>query len=615
MKMDFKKTWAIIIIAAFTAIATGYFSLKRSAPIYWDEDARQMYRISSRTVIQMIQPGTKSMHGRMELAGILNFRILEITDDHVKAAFQFSPIRIIHEGRRSMDAERLYSKFFFAEFSPQGRLLSFDFSNEISEEDEKSLEDVIKSFQIVIKDSMFGKWNTEEDDGHGIYESLYTLKEDSVEKSKNEYLEISDEKDAERIDIKKSILAVEYGKPDSWIKEANGNELVVFYSGGEPLLKVSSTMSLKIISFSPDKSLAIWNDNAGFNELITVWQTMPKNTVSLARRREMSDYEKRFGGKSFKKVADALFKIHSTFDVNCLRALMDYLKFKPEAAASFPEYLLNSSLNPDQRVTLVHALERVGSPEAQTALSRIMKGTEFRMESRRQAAIAFGGIDKPTGGSIRSLWEAYEAGDSGEENAGDVASTAVLSLGAMAKNLENDVNEEYREISHDIKNRISADLESNPELNIKVALLHAAGNTADRGMIEYITSNFEDDNPRVRSAAVTSLKYMEDREVNEILSEELDREDNINVRNAIVTTMYSKLADEESVAKVIDNIPIEENDIVRGQMYRYLLKNRDLPGVKDALRGMLKNERVMEHRRIIHTAISTSKKSSTGNEK
>jgi HEAT repeat protein len=289
---------------------------------------------------------------------------------------------------------------------------------------------------------------------------------------------------------------------------------------------------------------------------------------------------------------------------------MEYLTLYPDSALKIPEYLLSKKLNSNQQITLVHALERVGTPEAQTSLSRIMNGEKFSKESRTQAAIGLGSIEKPTDGALKSLWQAYENRSGGEENAGHIAATAVLSLGALAKELGHSPAPGYRETSRSIKDKIASDLASDQDLNTKVALLHAAGNTADKDLVAGITSYFNDDNPRVRSAAVNSLVYMDDSVVNKILTKELDSQDDINVRNSIVTTMYRKEATEESVDTIIEKIPNEENDIVRGEMYRYLLKNRDLPEVKDALKIMLEKERSAEHRKIIRTALSTKKKAS-----
>ncbi|MDY6969715.1 MAG: HEAT repeat domain-containing protein [Spirochaetota bacterium] len=572
-----------------------------------------MYKISCNTVIHADQTGSKSIHKRMELRGTLNFRIFQIMSNSIMAGFQFSPVHLRHSGKENVNAEKLFSKLFFAEISSEGEFIHFDFSNEIAQEDEKSIKDVITSFQFIVRDSLFARWNAEEEDGNGEYMARYSKIKGGIEKSKSKYIDLFSESGAalgnEKTEIKKSNLKIEYGRPESWIKNAKGNELIIFYSDENPFLKVSSTVNLELIPFSPKKNLAIWDNSIDYNSKIADWESLPKNSISLARKNEIGRLNQKFAGKNFFKTADDLFEQYRSFDVQCIETLLEFLSLHPEAALKFPTYLLEKNLNPTQRVMLVHALERDGREQAQKALTVIMEGDEFQTESRIQAAIAFGSIENPTDGAVNSLWDVYDDRNSGKKNADKIASTAVLSLGAMTKNLNNSSSIHYKEKSREIKKLIASELQSDHDINTKAALLHSAGNTADKELIEDICTYFNDKNPRVRSAAVTSLIYMEDNEVNERLSKELFREENANVRNAIVVTMHRKEATEGSVESILEELPSEENDIVRGQMYRYLLKNRNFPGVKDALRRMLINETSHEHRKLIHTALSTRKKS------
>lgn len=609
--MNIKKISIIAVVLIIIAAAVYSLLPSSVSPITWQNGARQMYRLDIRTIMSGSYPSMKSLNRAFELRGILNFRIYGIDGNRIRAGFQLSNLAIKRGIMEDKAAEKIYSGLFFADFSRDGGLLEFKFSNEISAEDERIMSDIIQSFQLVVKDSIFDKWSVEEKNINGAYKAQYSAEEGRISKIKKKYTAVTDtagNTPGERIEIKKSGMQFAYGSHGSWISSAEGNDLMVFYSGDNPYLKVSSTFKLSAVDYNPDKSLAIWGGGKSSEDMIAEWGSLPKNQLSLDKKSEADALRDKFGNKTLQNVAGELFKKYRAFDVKCIQELLEYLELHPEAALQFPDYLRDKKLNPVQQVMFIHALERNGSENSQKAISEIMLGSEFSGESRTQAAVAFGSISEPTQESIKSLWDAYETSyRKGDTNAYKISSTAVLALGSMAKNLENSENEEYSGLSKSIKHRISADLETKKDLNTTVALLHAAGNTADEDMLEDISPYFEDNNPRVRSVAISSLTNMDDSKVYDILTEKLDSENDINVRETIVNIMYRKEPTEETIKSVIDKIPSEENDIVRGSMYRYLMKNREMPGVKDALSEMLKAETSAEHRKIISRALYSKK--------
>lgn len=614
--MNTKIKKKIIAAVSFTAaMIVVYILLPQSTPsIYWQSGAKQMYRIDIRSVMFASHPSVESIHREFELHGVLNFRIYKTEGNIVKTGLQLSELTVKRGIIEDKAAEKLYSGLFFVNFSKDGKPVDFTFSNEIAPEDERILSDIIQSFQLVVKRSIFRSWTIEEKNINGTYNAQYAVTKGRVSKSKKKYIEVTDitgNRTGDKIEIKNSGIRFDYDNRLSWIKNAEGNDLIVFYSDGNPYLKISSSVKLTGIDFDPDNSLAIWSDSENADSIIDGWNDLPKNEVSLGQKSEEDALKAKFGNKTFYDIAGELFGKYQAFDVQCIQQLMDFLELHPEAALQFPKFLREKKLNSTQQIMLVHALERNGTDKAQIALSDIMLDVNFSKESRTQAAIAFGSIDKPTQSSIDNLWKAYENRNRKDDaNANMISSTSVLALGSMAKNLENSAEEKYINNSKIIKKRIGADLESKKDLNTTVALIHAAGNTADSDMIDDIVPFFEDSNPRVRSAAVSSLVFMDDKKVNDVLTKELDTESDVNVRTSIVDTMYRKKATDDTVASIIEKIPSEDNDIVRGSMYQYLLKNRDMPGVKDALSEMLTAEKSAEHRKIISKALHTKKPAS-----
>ncbi len=183
----------------------------------------------------------------------------------------------------------------------------------------------------------------------------------------------------------------------------------------------------------------------------------------------------------------------------------------------------------------------------------------------------------------------------------------MLSLGRIAGRLSKTNTEEYENVTYDIKSRIRSELSSAEDGGKLTAAIYAAGNTYDEDFIDPISDCFKSDTPMVRSAAAQSLALYKDENVETILTDELTRDDNINVRTSIVKAMHGRHVTDESIEKICEEIQIEDNDIVRGEMYRFLMKNRKRAGVRDTLRKMQKTERSLENRRIISRALASRK--------
>lgn len=606
-----------IYTAAVLAVACTVFFLGRSivrAPedLFWDTHEGSMYSFDSVDIIHASLAGSGTLHKRISIKGTLNFRVYSVSEYVIRAGFQFSPVEIKIEGKRSMSAEQLYSGLFFADMSRRGRFLNFSFSNNISVEDEKNISEVLRSMQTIIHKRLFPSWEEEASDRNGRYIARYESDRDTVTRKKLKYITVTDPDGSvspgSSIAVKRSLLTVTYNSTMPWITGAEGGELLVYYSDGRPVLKTSSSLKMKIISFDPDKALAIWGGKKSPEDYISEWEKLPKNRVSLSRRTDREKLKMKYGDITIRQLISKLFLSHKKFNSMAVHELITYLEAWPESAEDIPGYLLSTRLTPEQGAMLIHALGRAGHSQAQKSLVTIMEGKDYRKENRIQSAMAFGDIIKPEEDSIKSLWSAYYTRDTESKADMDVAGTALLALGSITRKLSSTGLKTDMESARDIKDRIASDLNEVMDLKTKVALIHAAGNTGDTEFIEPLARYLESDSQTLRSTAVSSMTYMEDDRIDEMLGEVLMNDSSVNVRGAAVTSLYKREPGDDAVSAVLKKIRTEDNDIVRGQMYRYLLKNRDYPGVKDSLRKLRKKETAMSNIRMINRALHTRKK-------
>ena len=610
-----KKT---IYTAAAIALLFASFFLVSSimrAPgnLYWEAQPGSMYSFETVDIIHATMPGnTGSLHKRIAIKGTLNFRVYSVSEYVISAGFQLSPVSIRIEGKRSMAAEQLYSGLFFADMSRQGRFLNFSFRNTISVEDEKNISEVLRSMQTIIHKRLFPSWDEEASDRNGSYIARYESNRGTVTRKKIKYITVTDPDGrisaGSSIAVKRSNLTVTYNSTVPWISGAQGSEFLVYYSDNIPVLKTSSTVKMSLIPFDPDKDLAIWGGEKSPEDYISEWEKLPKNNISLSRRTDREKLRMKYGDITISRLISKLFSSHKKFNSMAVRELIMYLEAWPESAEEIPAYLLSQKLTPEQGAMLVHALGRAGHSHAQKSLVTIMEGKDYRRENRIQSAMAFADIIKPEHESIQSLWNAYYTRDTESKADMDIAGTAVLALGSITKKLSATGLKTDMENARDIKDRIASDLNEVMDLKTKVALIHAAGNTGDTEFIEPLARYLESDSQTLRSSAVASMTYMEDERIDEMLGNVLMKDRSVNVRGAAVTSLYKREPGDKAVSALLKKIRNEDNDIVRGQMYRYLLKNRDYPGVKDTLRELRKKETAMSNIRMINRALHTRKK-------
>ncbi|MBN2041773.1 MAG: HEAT repeat domain-containing protein [Spirochaetes bacterium] len=606
------------IITAILLLILGvvWIFFNKPSSIYWKEGARLTYEFKYKTFVYS-SSGIKTengvdTYGKIELNGTLNLRVLDINSDQVKAAVQLSGLEVKYQGKKDRDLEELYSNLFYVTFLKNGKIESFDFSNNIAEADRKSVKNVLRLLQFIVPDTYFNSWSTEENDNHGLFAAEYNYGK-KLKKSKSKYLEIYDRTGninlSDRVDIKKSSYECDYGYPEIWMKSFSGREHTVFYNAeGKVAGKFLTRVEAKAIPYLSDNSLTIWNYNIDPYKDIQEWNKLPIEKNSVSRKREIKRLKKQFGEKEMSDVIDALFAENNKFSTFCVSKIITYFKLYPESALVIPDIILNKKLNTDQRAMLINALQCERGDYAQKALVRIMEGGNFSRETRVQSAIALGDSDNPDDNILSSMWHAYYNRDNNSRVSKLISDTSILSLGRIAsQTFTGKRNENANTTLNQIKNKINEELSNAEEPGQLTAAIYAAANTGDNEFIEPIKNFLKSEKPVVRSAAASSLAVMRSPGIDQSLADMLETEGNVNVRTSIVRGLYGRKVSDEAVQKVCKELKYEDNDIVRGEIYRFLLKNRKKDGVKETLREMQKYETSFENKHLISRALASRK--------
>ena len=410
------------------------------------------------------------------------------------------------------------------------------------------------------------------------------------------------------ISIKKSVIDCGYGYPDTWLNNLKSDELSVFYKDNSNVaFKVSSAVSLEKIPYNPDRNISLWKNDRNPDADIAEWNSKPVERFSISKKRELDALSRYYGGLDFKNIVNKILIKNRKFNANGVNGILRYLNILPEAAAEIPG-LLSKDLKVDQRAMLVNALQCNKSGYAQRALLKIIQGREFPSDSRLQSAIAAGDINKPDAGIITGLFSVFYNRNNNPDINRKLSDTAIISLGRISRTLSQSKNQDDVKTVKEINNKISAEFIKPGDTGLLTSVIYAAGNTGDKDFIDRISGYLQHQTPLVRSAAAQSLSLFNDEGIDRLLTDKLKLENDIAVRTNIVKSLYDLKVSDESLETVCDRIQSEQNDIVKGEMYLFLIKNRDRPGIKDVLGKMLMKERSLENRDMISRAILSKNK-------
>jgi len=219
-----------------------------------------------------------------------------------------------------------------------------------------------------------------------------------------------------------------------------------------------------------------------------------------------------------------------------------YLKFKalvylhPEYCATLAKILSTADPNSLTMRVLAGALGAVGRPEAQAALATAIKSRSADWRALSSLIPTLGMVESPTQLAEDTLLDLASSSP-----IPDIASTAQLSLGIMARNLTGTSPERAAKIVDLFIGKIGA----SPSQDTTRQLLLALGNAGSARALPTITQFITDPSAAVRSAAVLALRFIDSSQADDLLIKALtsDPEDTVRLEASTALKVREMNAD------------------------------------------------------------------------
>jgi len=220
--------------------------------------------------------------------------------------------------------------------------------------------------------------------------------------------------------------------------------------------------------------------------------------------------------------------------------------------------------NPHASNSLIHALEDVGTPVAQAALSTIAADAGFQHEDRLRAVMGLGAVEEPTPSSLASLW--LVAAQRSEPKSIELSNTSLLAMGAAGSRLSTSAPL-YRTLTQGLIRGLNQTSDS----NLRAMTLKAIGNLHNPAFGSVVLPHLHDEEAPVRASAAHALGMLRDSSNRNFLVSLLPNEPRGAVRSAMVDAVRRLPASDFSLRSINDYIFVEPHAHARATMARYLI--------------------------------------------
>jgi hypothetical protein len=541
----------------------------------WTAGATQSYQLLVTTRIRMQLPGAAVPESFVqEISGLLHMKVFEADEASVHLGFQLSPVTYSIGDAPEPGIEAGLSAPFLAVFERDGRPRSFRFPEALERQQWIILEEIVRTFQLVFADAddetdgSSRTWTVSEEHATGRYLAYYQAQRDgSLRKKKTLYTEVrvplksSDPSEEPKIHLKKSSIAFLLKPGVSWLSEAKVEEDLVVTVGHERITEALMEAELQLVSTSPDAKVGLFGKGAP-QEMLAAFsfeggaEGEGARLSAAAARKRLAELVTRIGGEpSLEKRLK-----HRT-------RLEELLRQHPELAYELIESIEAPGVSKDADATLLHALERAGTPDAQAALVMVMEDVSLTQLNRSRSIVALGGVENATDEAIQALLLTHANSPNSL-----LANTSLLAVGAIGRDLKTTAPERAGGVRGDLSQSLAR---ANGPEELGIAL-KAMGNMGDPTLTGDILPYVDDPSPYVRSAAAWALSSVGAEGVVEQLTERLVVEEAGPVRSELVAAIDG-LADQQldALTTVHGMILGEPDPTARYRMARYLGSNLD----------------------------------------
>jgi len=605
-----KNRITLVLVVVFVLVLIGLFFYSRtdkSLPVSynWAPVAEQQYRLTITSDVRLVLPGSDIPQTIVQqVAGTLNMKVFDREESQIHVGFQLVHPAYTLNNQTDQTLQKALEAPFVVTFDQLGRPLSFHFPEALQRTERIILEESIRTFQVVLPKEGRISWTATEKHATGTYLAQYRLREDSsIEKKKARYTDIAmssgdDQPTKARVTRSSSKSWI---SPDiTWIQTAKVHEALTLSSESGLSTKSVMTAELDIISDFQEMEDSALSRAADWEEMLLAYAP----EVPAADSQEADDKaavsataylttKARLAG-----LIEQLNTGEKSQRIPLLNQIEKALQADPDLAYWLVEQIEQPGMTGATDAWLIHLLERSGTPQAQEALVMVMDDPYYRTWNRVRAIVALGGVENPTEEVIASLVNTSQNRDGAD--AEDMANAALLALGSIGKTL----TESDPQQAELIRDDLIATLEGARDPSEAGVALKAMENMGDPTLDETIAPYLQDDAPFVRSAAARALGRLKGEENLDLLTDQLEVEENRVVRAAIIAGMADNGGATQRSLQTVNDMVLKETEAgARFHMTKYIGDNlADFPEGKRTLQILALKDpssRVRTHARSV----------------
>ena len=500
---------------------------------------------------EVVQSGL-SQSFNTTVQGELAITVLDRKTDRVLTAYRLlrPQVTLVANGQEALSqaetTRAALSQAIFAEVSSRGRVLSVRFDPAIDNFSQNFARALLALTQFVLPDARATgahQWEVQEDDPNGQYVARYEAEFLSREqgsgesqtglktfrKTKVRYLTPHQKTLPGKLQVSTTIkpegsLVARFDVGGGHLYSFRGTEGQIIIMAGKTVARAQTTLHLEFLrkeTLTAEELAAIRNASAARN---MVASAVPLSATISKQEREAIIQRSELGEETLESLVAQLAKAESE---GKRRDTPLYLKFKalvylhPQTSSSLGKLLYTAHPQSLTTSILVGALSAAGHPQAQEALVNVIRARPNDSPALLTLVKALGSAEPPTMLAEKTLRDlAANAPD------WDVATTAQLALGTMARNLADTSPERANKIVEWVVSEINS---STSEDRTRLFLL-VLGNAGSIQALPTITRFVADPSPAVRSTAVLALRWIESSKADLLLTKALSSDPDPAVR-------------------------------------------------------------------------------------
>ncbi|OQX58880.1 MAG: hypothetical protein B5M52_04535 [Helicobacteraceae bacterium 4484_230] len=561
---------ALFFIFSFSKKLSGV-SLQCGGSYSYRIEQKRTYAFSSRNKMRFFaQNHSRTINTVM--SGILNVRFFRHEQNATIALMQFSDLSIkLGDPSLENTLKHVYTQLFIVQLSPDGHITNYYFKG--NNKDSAGLEQLISEFQIVVNN--MPKYVEEETTPEGIVRAEYERNGANtclIKKRRHGF--VKKNRKAHKMSIIRSDINASIDR--DWIKTFQSHETIEVISNKQKIAKYLKHTTLQSVNRPIDNSLQIWLFDGDINQLVARFQ----NDTEESYIKKASKEAKKIYIEKNRITLDSLLLGIKGIDPTQMLKVVEYLTLYPGEAQKLLPVIKNA--DSDIAATLIHVLQRTGTPQAQAVLRVIVQDSGFGQNNHIRAIIALGGVSKPTGDTIDFLWETHNNRETVEDE--QLSDTALLNIGRFgqdsfyADKIREKLIETYRDVPDD----------SSERRTVLLSMQNADAKNFEAEIFDALNSS----NPSVKSAAVKALARQNRDIVRDNLTPLFSTSEAASVRLQLVKTLLTIDTNDLIMSKARTNILNDEDDRVRHRLIMYLLKYKErYPENIDTLKELRKTER------------------------